>query len=226
MKAEALVFDLDDTLYAERDFVLSGFAAVDGWLQQRRGVTGFAAEAQRVFATGVRGRIFDDVLDHLGVTHGADLIPEMVAVYREHRPALTLFPEALPVINGFRGRLRLGLLTDGYRQTQRNKVAALGIAGLFDLLIYTDDLGRENWKPSPVPFERMMAGLGCAGERCVYVGDNPTKDFLAPNRLDWLTVQILRESGEYGRVGAPALEPAFQAKRVIRSLGELDGILN
>ena len=54
-----LVFDLDDTLYAERDFVISGFHAVDLWLRERRGVKGFAEAAGKIFAAGRRCRIFD-----------------------------------------------------------------------------------------------------------------------------------------------------------------------
>jgi putative hydrolase of the HAD superfamily len=58
----ALVFDLDDTLYPERDFVLSGFQAVSGWLRLQGGVEGFYDRALATFERGVRGRIFDEVL--------------------------------------------------------------------------------------------------------------------------------------------------------------------
>ena len=40
-----VVFDLDDTLFPEREFVLSGFAAVDAWLRNNRAITGFAERA-------------------------------------------------------------------------------------------------------------------------------------------------------------------------------------
>ena len=33
-----VVFDLDDTLFAERDYVLSGFRAVDEWIRRERRV--------------------------------------------------------------------------------------------------------------------------------------------------------------------------------------------
>jgi putative hydrolase of the HAD superfamily len=225
MKWRALVFDLDDTLFAEREFVLSGFVAVDRWLQEERAITGFAAEAGRLFASGIRGRVFDEALHRLRVEGGADPIQQMVEVYRAHEPRLTLLPEAEWVLESYRGLLRLGLITDGYARTQRNKVAALGIGGRFDSIVYTDDLGRANWKPSPVPFRLMMDRLGCAGEECVYVADNPAKDFIAPNGLGWQTVQIRRAGGEYGGTPVSEVEPSHRARCVISSLLELRTIL-
>ena len=226
MRTAALVFDLDDTLFPECEFVRSGFYAVDGWLQDQRAVAGFAAEAQRLFAEGARGRIFDEALRRLGVEGAAQLISPMVTVYRTHAPQLALYPDAKWAIEHFRGRFKLGLITDGYAQTQRNKVASLGIGGGFDAVVFTDDLGRAHWKPSPEPYRRMMAALGCPGPDCVYVGDNPAKDFVAANRLGWLTVQLTREDGEYGRVAADALPADHQAAHVIKSLHDLTEILS
>ena len=223
MKPAVLVFDLDDTLFAEREFVVSGFLAVDRWLQEQRSVTGFAAEALRQFEAGRRGRIFDEVLSTLGVPGGTELVSSMIAIYRGHQPRLTLFPDAQWAFKNFQGRLKLGLITDGYAQTQRNKVAALAIAGFFDHLVFTDDLGRENWKPSPLPFQRMMELMGCEGESCIYVGDNPAKDFVAPNGLGWLTVQLQREGGEYEQGAGDT--PGHRAQLMIRSLRDLGKIL-
>jgi putative hydrolase of the HAD superfamily len=60
--AHTLVFDLDDTLYPERDGVLSGFGAVDEWLQKTKNVTVVSGLARQTFEEGRRGRIFDEVL--------------------------------------------------------------------------------------------------------------------------------------------------------------------
>jgi putative hydrolase of the HAD superfamily len=225
MKRTVLVFDLDDTLYAEREFVLSGFAAVDRWLQEKRGIVGFAPEATRVFAAGKRGRIFDEVLGNLGIGDTAELVPKLVEIYRAHKPQLTLFAEARWAIERFREHFKLGLITDGYAETQRNKVAALGIGKLFDCIVFTDDLGRENWKPSPMAFRLMMNRLGVEGHECVYVGDNPVKDFLAPNELGWLTVLISRDGGEYGKAGGEMDTPLHKANKTIGSLRELSECL-
>jgi len=225
MKA-ALVFDLDDTLYPERDFVRSGFRAVDRWLEERHGIRHFAPEAERVFAAGVRGRIFDEALGALGLAQPQIqiLVPQMTAVYRAHRANLTLFPDARWALERFARSHRLGLITDGHARTQRNKVAALGIGGAFVAAMFTDDLGRGHWKPSAAPFQRMMAALEATADACIYVGDNPAKDFVAPNRLGWRTVRVVRAEGEHARVAGDGSD-GHQAQHTVGSLHELEDIL-
>jgi len=221
----ALVFDLDDTLYPEHVFVRSGFAAVDRWLQERRGLTGFADEAARLFLEGARGRIFDEVLRRLAVDDASELVPTLVEVYRAHEPQLSLFPDAEWALAYFGRRMKLGLITDGHAVTQRNKFAALGLAKYFRAVVFTDDFGRESWKPSPACFQRIEAALACPAHECAYVGDNLAKDFVAPNRLGWLTVHLQREGGEYRHVVAADLPADHRAQHEIASLRELEAIL-
>ena len=58
MKDCLFVFDLDDTLYPERDFVRSGFLAVDEQVRARLGREGFLKTARARFERGERGKIF------------------------------------------------------------------------------------------------------------------------------------------------------------------------
>jgi putative hydrolase of the HAD superfamily len=87
------------------------------------------------------------------------------------------------------------------------------------MLLFTDALGREYWKPHPAGYERIMRELGVAGEQCLYVGDNVHKDFLGPRSLGWTTVRIVRPGGVYA--SSAAARPEAEADRVIRSLAEL-----
>ena len=82
---EAVVFDLDDTLFPEREFVRSGFAAVGAWMQRDRGVVGFGAAAWRRFEAGERKRAFDEALAELEVASEPGLVEKLVSIYREHR---------------------------------------------------------------------------------------------------------------------------------------------
>jgi putative hydrolase of the HAD superfamily len=43
-----LVFDLDDTLYPERQFALSGFAAAGRWAEAELGLGGLAEDMARL----------------------------------------------------------------------------------------------------------------------------------------------------------------------------------
>lgn len=222
---KAVVFDLDDTLFPEREFVRSGFAAVGAWMQAERGVAGFGAAAWRRFEAGERKRAFDEALAELEVASEPGLVEKLVSIYRGHRPQIALFPEAVEVLGALRGRYRLGLITDGYAATQRQKIAALEIEPLFAKIVVTDELGRENWKPSRGPFLAVMEALGCGGGECVYVGDNPTKDFVAPNELGWLTVRVGREGGEHVAVPLDQFPPGHRPQHTIDSLLRLPRIL-
>ncbi len=223
-QARVLVFDLDDTLYPEHDFVASGFQAVDEELRRKR-IAGFLPVAQELFQSGLRGKIFDAVLAQLGVSSSPELIAELVQVYRSHTPRLRLYPDAKWVLEHYAGE-RLGLVTDGISQTQRNKVRALGLEKCFAAVVYTDELGPERSKPSAVPFQTIATMLGIEGEthRLVYVADNPSKDFLAPNQLGWTTVRIQRGAGEYSKLQPVA--NSYSAHHEIPSLEALPQVLH
>lgn len=215
--AERIVFDLDDTLYLERDFAFSGYRAAGDWLEAQDSVppgTGprLADACRDLFALGERRAIFDLAAQGLGLA--PELVPELIEVYRGHMPRISLCPDAKRYLAGHAG---LGLISDGFEQTQRNKIAALGLQAHCDIILPTGQWGAGYGKPHPRAYEIVAAASG--GRTCVYVADNAAKDFLAPNRMGWITVQILRP----GRVheGSPPT-PAHAAGAVIESLDQLD----
>jgi putative hydrolase of the HAD superfamily len=126
----------------------------------------------------------------------------------------------VPLLTELRARgHRLALLSDGLAEVQRRKLAALGLAGLFDEIVITDELGRDAWKPSKVGFERILGALDVEGQFAMYVSDNPHKDFAGPHRLGMRTVRIVRSCTEHGEALAPA--PEHQPQRMICALHEL-----
>lgn len=207
-KPVAVVFDLDDTLYPEWAFVRSGFTAVDHWLTAQHQVRGFFERAWRLHLDGVRGRIFNRALELLQIPVTATLISEMLAVYREHTPAIEPYPDTLASLDALGAHFQLALLTDGYAAVQRRKVNALGLADRFAAVVYSVDLGREYWKPSPAPFLAVARMLGDATTPRVYVGDNPAKDFLGARSVGWRSIRIRRPDGEHAtREAQPGCEP-------------------
>jgi putative hydrolase of the HAD superfamily len=192
-----VVFDLDDTLYPESQFVLSGFCAVGEWLQEKHSVPGFAASAGKLFAAGRRRNIFDEVLPLVGVEPKSELVAKLVAVYRAHEPKLKLFPDAVEILGWAAPRFRLALITDGYAGVQARKIRALGLESVIPCRIITDELGRAQWKPSPEPYRRVMAQYPGPAGGYVYVADNPHKDFIGAKQLGWRTIQMRRPEGEH-----------------------------
>jgi len=180
------VFDLDDTLYLERDFVRSGFHAVE----KSTGIPGFFETAWGLFEQGERGDVFDQALSLLKVPGD---VAGMVAVYRAHRPSIALAPDARRLLESIGGAV--GLISDGSAATQQNKLEALGIASRFQSVVLTGAWGAAYSKPHPRAFLETQRRLGRGPY--IYVADNPTKDFETPRNLGWRTVRVRRQKGLY-----------------------------
>lgn len=207
---QAIVFDLDDTLYPERDYVLGGFKAVAEWAERNLGIPSARGveELSEMFGRGVRGETFNLWLARNGHAPEAS-VPDLVRVYREHEPELSPFAEVGEVIGNLHGRYRLGLVSDGYLGVQRRKWKALGLERYFDAVVFSDEFGRECWKPSPRPFEAVLERLRAEAHRAVYVADNPAKDFYGARSLGMFTVRVRRPGGEYSSLEpeSPGHEP-------------------
>lgn len=215
---DVVVFDLDDTLYPERDFMLSGFRAVAG-------VAGadIATGAELMAEAYDRGsNAMDALADFIGIGAAAreTAIAEWVKVYRGHRPEIALDEDTLQTLERLRERgIALAVITDGRGLTQRNKLEALGLYRFFspDNIYISEERGHD--KMSMEPFGYMVHRYPEA-RRFMYVGDNPAKDFINPNLMGWTTV-CLRDKGRniHSQTNLPGAEYAPQ--RYVDSLGEI-----
>lgn len=234
-RIQAVVFDLDDTLYPERDYVASGYQAVCQHLH-RTGLTalpsagplgdtlppaaniasavnrpavasrtgGFAAPTNLLgpsecfgflwlrFLAGESAGAFDALSEAFGLGLSKDQVQELVTVYREHRPRIEPYGGMAELLGRLHEGYRLGLLSDGYQPAQLLKLEALELARFFDVIVFTEDHGRAAWKPCEDCFRLIAGRLEAPPEACCYVADNPAKDFVAPNRMGWRTIQYLR----------------------------------
>ena len=211
-----LVFDLDDTLYPELSYVHGGFRAVAAFLSPLLHVpveTLAAGMIAEEVAQG-RGQVFDNVLrqhDHWTKT----LVAACLRTYRQHRPALSLYPDAGRCLRRF-AAWPLYLVTDGHKEVQARKVAALAVADYVRHAYLTNHYGRHRAKPNPHVFELICRREQVPSSQVIYVGDNPRKDFVGIKPLGFRTVRILR--GNYAHL---ALDAAHEAHRCIHSLDEL-----
>ncbi len=203
--AKAVIFDLDDTLFPERAYAFSGFAAVATAFQDRLGDPAHAAaDMQRLFETQHRPRVFDALLVERAIAVNQPLVDSMIDVYRTHKPTISLHADADRILTHLSGSYKLGLISDGPSVGQWAKIDALGLPGRFDEIIVTSDLGSGCAKPHPRAFELMAERLDIGPPCCIYVADNPSKDFIAPRALGWRTIKIVRPDGIYRNRSAPA----------------------
>ena len=211
-----LVFDLDDTLYPELSYVHSGFRAVAEFLSPLLGVPAEVLAAGMIAeeATHGRGQVFDNVLRQHGRWRKT-LVAACLRTYRQHLPELALSPDAARCLAHFAG-WPLYLVTDGHKEVQARKVAALGLAPRVRHAYLTNRYGRHRAKPNPHVFELICRRERVTPNQVIYVGDNPRKDFVGIKPLGFRTVRILR--GNYAHLEADA---AHEAHLSIYSLDEL-----
>ncbi|MCH7559747.1 MAG: HAD family hydrolase, partial [Planctomycetes bacterium] len=174
------------------------------------------------FTAGNRKKTFNTALEKLRMDYDDKLIGELIEVYRNHKPKITLPQDSRDVLCELSTKYTLALLTDGFLPGQELKVRALGIEKYFKCIVYTEQLGREFWKPSPAGFEKIMQTLGAKPENMAYIADNEKKDFIAPNKLGFLTVQLIRPARIHTDSSA---EPEAAAQHIIRQISQLSGLL-
>lgn len=214
-----IVFDLDDTLYLEREFAFSGYRFLDGWVKERESLEGFGNACRVLFEEGERRQIFNRALERLGHCGDSHLIADLVAAYRGHPPQIALAQDAARFLERHRGPF--GLITDGPAETQNAKIVALGLDRWIENIRKTGDWPQGYGKPHPRAYEE-MEGLAADGGPMVYVADNPAKDFVTPKARGWITVQIRRAGAVHP---LHAKDDAHAAHVEITSLDELDGAL-
>jgi putative hydrolase of the HAD superfamily len=198
----AILFDLDDTLYPERQFVDSGFAAVARYLGSLAGGSPEYLTRRLITLHDDRGRghLFDTLLEELGRPGERDLILACVLIYRTHKPTLQPFPGVIDTLRAIRSAgVRTGLISDGHAATQHRKLAALPeVERNLDVVVMTDDLGNEHAKPSQMPFLVACRLLGIPPAGAVYVANDSRKDFLGARGAGLRTIRVGRPPDEGG----------------------------
>lgn len=213
------IFDLDDTLYDERQYVESGLKAVATFAESRWGIDsekGFSQLVSLLDQHG-RGRVFNDYLAMHNIAVTKQNVKACVSAYRLHTPSIEMPSSHRDLLESLPSPLYL--VTDGNKIVQGNKVDSLNIAHYFKRVFVTHRFGVKHAKPSTYCFEKIKQAESANWQDMVYVGDNPAKDFVNLNKLGMSTVRVL--TGVHANVEA---QPGFDAKYTISKLTELHSL--
>jgi putative hydrolase of the HAD superfamily len=185
------VFDLDDTLYPLRSFVLSGFAAVADYAADELGLPRRAiARALRHASRVDRGHELQRLCGRFDLP--ASYVARLVEIVRGHTPQIRLPRESARTLAVLRPRWRLGVLTNGLTAIQGRKVAALGLGNLVDAVVFAAECGDGRGKPDAAAFAAILERLGTRASRSVFVGDDLTADVLGAGRVGMRTIHVVR----------------------------------
>ena len=214
----AVILDLDNVLYDEREYFLAAFHNIARYLSKR-----YHLSEQKIYRelaknfrkkSSMYPKLFNDLLDDFELSQ--QILPNLLDVFASTKTNLKLRTSAEEVlINLKKQGLKLGLLTNGTVKVQVNKVQLLGVGKYFDSIVYARILGKENEKPNPNAYLSILKTLNVEPKLAICIGDNPYTDFWGAKKLGVLTVRLLQ--GEFKKI---KLNEEYEADINVQSLNE------
>ncbi|MBB5392434.1 MULTISPECIES: HAD family hydrolase [unclassified Herbaspirillum] len=176
---KAVLFDLDDTLWAIEPVLVRAEGLLYEWLRRhapkvtaRHSVASLRERRMALMQTDPLYRIDLWKLRHAALTevlreHGEDpaLADEAMALFSEARSTVALFDDVEPALQRLKARLTLGTVSNGFADLER-----IGLASHFGVSIAAHRFGRA--KPDAAIFHAACDALGVAPAETVYVGDD------------------------------------------------------
>jgi HAD superfamily hydrolase (TIGR01549 family) len=229
-RPKAVIFDLDDTLcdYAaareerlRRAFTLTA----DGGIPSRH-----AIDLDRMISESIQmhphgADHFEELFAKFGI---ADARAARAAAewYRDNRfHGLRLFPGVEALFSTVRDAVSvdepkaarpIGIVTNGPTEVQRAKLELLGIDGLVDFVLVSEEFGVA--KPDPEIFRAALRLAGVRPEEAIFVGDSVEFDMAGANAAGIPAVWVNRQQRSWPESGPPPT-------REIRSLADLPRLL-
>ncbi len=205
-----IVFDLDDTLYNEMEFLKSAYLVIAKNLDKERYLSLYA-HMLSLFRNNVN--VFDFVSERYKISKS-----KLLADYRGHIPNIKLFDGALTMLENIKkNNGKIGLITDGRKKTQTHKIQALGLLPYLDQIVISEEIGTE--KPHPNNYKLIESNFGEG--TYYYIADNLRKDFIAPNDLGWNTIGLIDNGLNMHSDRYLYLEEKHQPHNLIITLSDL-----
>lgn len=188
-KKRMILFDLDDTLYKEIDFLKSAYHEIAKMVEFETNLRGIYEMMMQDYQAGKD--VFQNLVNR---SSGAISKEELLEIYRKHIPDIHLNEDVKACLDTlYKADIPMGIITDGRSYTQKNKIKALGLERWIpkENWIISEEIGSE--KPDPKNY--LVIEKKYPGYHYVYVGNNPNKDFKGANELGWLTICLV-DSGD------------------------------
>jgi len=192
LKVNVIVFDMDDTLYDEINYVKSAFISVSEFFSKEYDInqTDFFNKLLKELEENGRGKVFDEVFIEYGIYSKAN-IKKALNIYRTHIPNIILRDDAKEILEYFKIlKFPIYLVTDGNKIVQRKKVNALKLDDYCKKIMITHNYGIKYSKPSTYCFEKIAFLENNNFEKIVYIGDNVNKDFVNIKKIGFKTIRF------------------------------------
>lgn len=190
---KGIIFDLDDTLYGEKEYVRSGYREIAKILPQVKD-----ADVKLWGLFEQKKAAIDELLKQEGIEEES-LKAKCLQAYRNQIPDIHFYPGVEKMLRDLKAEgYVLGIITDGRPEGQRAKIKVLGLEEIVDHIIVTDELGGAQFrKPNTKAFELMKEKMKFEYKELCYIGDNINKDFIAPESLGMRSIWFKNKDGLY-----------------------------
>jgi putative hydrolase of the HAD superfamily len=210
-----LVFDLDDTLYSERCYEASGIAAA--WKQLIELSPQIKLHTSLESLLRNRKHWIEIILNIEKKDSKIDK-EYLLTIFRNHYPEIELYKDSTNLLSFLvENSAKLAMITDGRSVSQRLKLKALNIEQFFNPICISEEIGSN--KPNKSSYEFIEKKF--EGYKYIYIGDNPKKDFVTPNKLGWYTYGLKDRGSNVHPQNIQINDPSFQPSYWLNSLDEL-----
>lgn len=229
---EAVCFDLDGTLCVPRQTDAAFLQAVFEYAGTDHLFT--AADLRDIEPGDIEPsptitEFYTDLYAEAVRRGDADLDPDSPLVEELGRVAGRLYDEtavrfregADEALAHARDRYRLGLITNGNRDTQRAKLGALGVEDDFDVTVICDPAQGLSGKPALEPFDIALTELGTPAETTVHVGNTHSEDVTGAHEAGLQSIWVPTDRPHEVHPDDPDPSPTHR----VDSLADLPAIL-
>jgi putative hydrolase of the HAD superfamily len=190
---KALIFDLDNTILDRtKTFLNFSNKLIDEYFIDLSG-----KEQQRIIEQIIvtdqdgykeKKQMFIELLEILP-WNNKPTVEELLEFYTlEYVSSAILMEDALEILQFFKTKYKIGLITNGKIIIQYGKLDKLNLREYFDTIVVSEEAGIK--KPNKDIFEIASKNLNLRSEDCIYIGDHPVNDIDGADKAGMKTIWI------------------------------------
>ena len=148
-------------------------------------------------------KVFDVFLEKsIGHVDNKFLAAGIVAYRRAREANLMAYPNVNKTLMALsKSGIKLGVVSDAPSREAWMRIYYLNLYHYFDVVITYDDSGER--KPSPIPFQLALDGMGLRPEETIMIGDWPERDVVGAQQIGMKTA-FARYGDTFGTVNSGA----------------------
>ncbi len=171
-------FDLDGTLYDEKEFIQQAYQSIAQFLsinsiKNKRQIYDYMLGLWTEKGSSYSG-LFQDAIDFSEISVSKATVSKCVELYRVAPFSIHLGDSASELFDYCVGhKYRLFMITDGNENLQQRKISSLGVTRYIEKenIVITGSMGKPFYKPSTAGLEKISFVKRYRPEELIYIGD-------------------------------------------------------